>query len=63
MANFYKDNKDLRFHLTHPVMEKIVRLKEMDYRDKDLYDYAPHDYEDAMDNRKWPTFIRTQALY
>ncbi len=50
MANFYKDNKDLRFHLTHPVMEKIVRLKEMDYRDKDLYDYAPHDYEDAMDN-------------
>lgn len=50
MANFYKNNKDLRFHLTHPVMEKIVRLKEMDYRDKDLYDYAPHDYEDAMDN-------------
>jgi hypothetical protein len=50
MANFYKDNKDLRFHLTHPGMEKIVRLKEMDFRDKDLYDYAPHDYEDAMDN-------------
>nr|MCU0367093.1 acyl-CoA dehydrogenase family protein [Bacteroidales bacterium] len=50
MANFYKDNKDLRFHLTHPGMEKIVRLKEMDYRDKDMYDYAPHDYEDAMDN-------------
>lgn len=50
MANFYKDNKDLRFHLTHPVMEKIVRLKEMDYKDKDRYDYAPHDYEDAMDN-------------
>ena len=50
MANFYKDNKDLRFHLTHPGMEKIVRLKEMDYRDKDLYDYAPHDYEDSMDN-------------
>ncbi len=50
MANFYTDNKDLRFHLTHPMMEKIVRLKEMDYRDKDQYDYAPHDFEDAMDN-------------
>lgn len=50
MANFFTDNKDLRFHLTHPVMEKIVRLKEMDYRDKDQYDYAPHDFEDAMDN-------------
>ncbi|MFZ2287367.1 MAG: acyl-CoA dehydrogenase family protein [Bacteroidales bacterium] len=50
MANFYTDNKDLRFHLTHPMMEKIVRLKEMDYRDKDQFDYAPHDFEDAMDN-------------
>lgn len=50
MANFYTDNKDIRFHLNHPLMEKIVRLKEMDYRDKAIYDYAPHDYEDAMDN-------------
>lgn len=50
MANFYTDNKDLRFHLAHPLMEKIVRLKEMDYKDKDQYDYAPHDFEDAMDN-------------
>jgi len=50
MANFYTDNRDLRFHLTHPAMEKIVRLKEMDYREKDQYDYAPHDFEDAMDN-------------
>jgi len=50
MANFYTDNRDLRFHLTHPAMEKIVRLKEMDYRDREHYDYAPCDYEDAMDN-------------
>lgn len=50
MANFYTDNRDLRFHLTHPAMEKIVRLKEMDYRDRDRFDYAPHDFEDAMDN-------------
>lgn len=50
MANFYTDNKELRFHLTHPVMEKIVRLKEMDYRESDQFDFAPHDFEDAMDN-------------
>lgn len=50
MANFYTDNKDLRFHLNHPVMRKVVRLKEMDYRDRNQYDWAPHDYEDAMDN-------------
>jgi len=31
-------------------MEKIVRLKEMDYRERDQYDYAPRDFEDAMDN-------------
>jgi alkylation response protein AidB-like acyl-CoA dehydrogenase len=50
MANFYSENKDLRFHLNHPLMEKIVRLKEMDYREKDQYDFAPRDFEDAMDN-------------
>ena len=50
MANFYTENKDLRFHLKHPAMEKIVRLKEMDYRDREHYDYAPCDFEDAMDN-------------
>ncbi len=50
MANFYTDNRDLRFHLNHPAMEKIVRLKEMDYRDREHYDYAPCDFEDAMDN-------------
>ena len=28
MANFYTDNPDLRHHLTHPLMRKIVELKE-----------------------------------
>ena len=50
MANFYTDNKDLRFHLTHPLMEKIVQLKERNYTDKAEFDYAPMDYEDAMDS-------------
>ncbi len=49
MANFYSDNKDLRFHLVHPMMKKIVQLKEMDYAEKDSYDYAFLDFEDAMD--------------
>lgn len=50
MANFYTDNKDLKFHLEHPQMEKLVRLKEKDYIDKEKYDYAPLDYEDTMDS-------------
>ncbi len=50
MANFYTDNPDLKHHLSHPLMEKIVALKERDYADAEKYDYAPLDFEDAMDN-------------
>jgi alkylation response protein AidB-like acyl-CoA dehydrogenase len=50
MANYYNDNKSLKFHLNHPVMQKIVSLKERDFEDKDKFDYAPMDFEDAMDS-------------
>lgn len=50
MANFFLDNKDLQYHLTHPLMRKIVELKERNFADKDLYDYAPQNFEDAMDS-------------
>jgi alkylation response protein AidB-like acyl-CoA dehydrogenase len=50
MANFYKDVPELKFHLDNPMMKRIVELKERDYRDKDTYDYAPVDFNDAMDS-------------
>lgn len=50
MANFYTDNPDLKFHLNHPLMKRIVSLKERNFSDKETYDYAPVDFEDAMDN-------------
>ncbi|HKK59497.1 MAG TPA: acyl-CoA dehydrogenase family protein [Salinivirga sp.] len=50
MANFYTDNKDLKFHLEHPLMKKIVDLKEHNYADHEKFDYAPADFEDALDN-------------
>jgi 3-(methylthio)propanoyl-CoA dehydrogenase len=50
MENYYNDNPHLRFHLTHPLMEKIVKLKESGYSQKDKYDFAPLDFEDAIDN-------------
>ena len=50
MANFYTDTPDLRYHLNHPLMKKIVALKERDYKDAEQYDYAPVDYADAMDS-------------
>ena len=49
MANFFLDNKDLQYHLSHPLMRKIVELKERGFAEKDLYDYAPQNFEDAMD--------------
>ncbi|WP_321287365.1 acyl-CoA dehydrogenase family protein [uncultured Sunxiuqinia sp.] len=50
MTNYYNDNKELKFHLNHPLMEKIVRLKERNFSETDAFDYAPMDHEDAMDN-------------
>jgi alkylation response protein AidB-like acyl-CoA dehydrogenase len=50
MPNFYTDNPTIKHHLHHPLMKRIVELKERNFRDKDKYDYAPQDYDDAMDN-------------
>jgi alkylation response protein AidB-like acyl-CoA dehydrogenase len=50
MDNFYIDNPELKFHLSHPLMKKIVSLKERNFTDKDKFDYAPIDFEDAMDS-------------
>lgn len=50
MANFYTDNSDLKHHLNHPLMQKIVELKERNYTDAEKFDYAPADFADAMDN-------------
>lgn len=50
MSNFYLDNSDLRHHLTHPLMEKLVTMRERNYADAEKYDYAPFNYADAMDS-------------
>ena len=46
MANFFLDNKDLQYHLEHPLMRKIVELKERGFAEKDTYDYAPQNFEE-----------------
>lgn len=50
MANFYTDTPELKYHLNHPLMKRIVELKERNFSDKDKFDYAPVDFEDAMDS-------------
>ena len=50
MSNLYNDNPDLKHHLSHPLMRKIVEMKERNFSDAEKFDYAPLDYEDAMDS-------------
>ncbi len=50
MANFYTDNTELKHYLNHPLMKRIVELRERDFEEKDQYAYAPQNHEDAMDN-------------
>ena len=52
MANYYSDHPEIGFHLNHPLMQRIVELKERNYEDAKTYDDAPVDYEDAIENYK-----------
>ena len=52
MANYFLDSPELEFHLHHPLMKRIVELKERNFEDKDKYDDAPVDHEDAIENYK-----------
>ena len=50
MSNFYSDNPALKHHLHHPLMQRIVELKERNYTDAEQFDYAPVDFNDTMDS-------------
>ncbi len=50
MANFYNDNKALKYYLNHPLMKKIVEMRERNFTESEKYDYAPLNFEDAMDS-------------
>ena len=50
MANFYTDNPEIKFYLSHPLLKHIVELKERNFADADKYDYAPDNLEDAFDS-------------
>ena len=52
MANYYSDHPELEFHLSHPLMKRVVELKEKGYADAKQFDDAPVDYEDAIENYK-----------
>jgi len=49
MANFFTDNRDIRFHLDHADLREVVALKEGDFSESKSYPYAPASYEEAVD--------------
>ena len=52
MSNYYSDHPELEFHLSHPLMKRVVDLREKNYVDAAEHADAPVDYEDAIENYK-----------
>lgn len=45
--NYYSDNKALQHYLKHPLLQRIVAMKERGYAECGEYNYAPVDFEEA----------------
>ncbi len=50
MANFYKDNDDIRFLFKHMDLAKLAGIIEEDFRFSKEFDYAPANSEEAIRN-------------
>lgn len=50
MSNYFQDNEALAFQLQHPLMQRIVTLKEEGFTKEAESAYAPHDVADALEN-------------
>jgi len=52
MPNFFTENSDIQFFFNNLDMREIVGIAENDYKDAEIFNYAPADYEDAKENYK-----------
>lgn len=50
MPNYFSDNSDLQFHFDKLEIKDIVDIIEDDYEESKKYNYAPVNYEDAIEN-------------
>ena len=52
MNNFFKDTPDFEFYFEDPIVKKVVKLKEENFKQSEKFDYAPLNHEDAIDSYK-----------
>jgi len=52
MANFFEDNEDILFHFQNIDIDEIIKIRDDNFNEKDIYPYAPENIEDAKDNYK-----------
>ena len=50
MPNFFKDNSDLLFNFNNLHLEEIVDIAEDNFKHAGKHNYAPVNYEDAIEN-------------
>jgi 3-(methylthio)propanoyl-CoA dehydrogenase len=50
MPNFFTDNPDIQFHFNSLDMKEVVSLIEGNYAEAKEFNYAPVNYEDALEN-------------
>jgi alkylation response protein AidB-like acyl-CoA dehydrogenase len=50
MANYFSDNSDLTYQFDRLDIKEVVDLVEDYYKESEEYNYAPVDYEDALEN-------------
>ena len=46
--NYYIDNPVLKHYLSHPLLRRIVEMRERGFAEAEKYDYAPIDFEEAV---------------
>ena len=52
MPNFFTDNSDLLYQFNRLDLDEIVRLTEDNFNQAKDFNYAPINYEDALENYK-----------
>lgn len=50
MPNFFTENEDIKFHFNRFDIKEVLEIAEDNYNEAKEFDYAPENYEDAMDN-------------